>query len=158
MAIRIFGFISAVMIVALIVFAGLSLLRPSSSIVKVSSSQDGAIKPDQDYTISIVGDISLADNWSVMPQYDSRGKGVNGILSDEVLKVMRESDFMVANNEFTVSNRGAKTPGKYYTFRAKPELHPAPPAPFSIQSAARADAWPSSKQPRALRKASRFRA
>ena len=56
-----------------------------------------------------------------MPQYDSRGKGVNGILSDEVLKIMRESDYMVANSEFTVSNRGSKIPGKMYTFRANPE-------------------------------------
>ena len=116
------GCIGAVVLVALIVFAGLSFFRPSFSNQQISSVETGDnIEPNKDYTISIVGDISLADNWSVMPQYDSRGKGVNGILSDAVLKVMRESDFMVANNEFTVSNRGAKTPGKYYTFRAKPE-------------------------------------
>lgn len=116
------GCIGAVVLVALIVFAGLSFFRPSFSNQQISSVETGDnIEPNKDYTISIVGDISLADNWSVMPQYDSRGKGVNGILSDEVLKIMRESDFMVANNEFTVSNRGTKTPGKYYTFRAKPE-------------------------------------
>ena len=113
---------AAILLVAVFVFAGLSVLRPSQTNTRISSPEpNDNIEPDKDYVISIVGDISLADNWSVMPQYDSRGKGVNGILSDEVLKVMRESDFMVANNEFTVSNRGAKTPGKYYTFRAKPE-------------------------------------
>ena len=120
--VRIVGFVIAVLLVALLVFSGLSFFRSSYSETQIGTVKPGdATAPDKDYTISIVGDISLADNWEVMPYYDSRGKGVNGILSDEVLKIMRESDFMVANSEFTVSNRGAKTPGKYYTFRAKPE-------------------------------------
>ncbi len=120
--IRIVGCVAAMILVALAVFGGLSFFRSSYSESQIGSVEPGdAAKPDKDYIISIVGDISLADNWEVMPRYDSRGKGVDGILSKEVLKVMRESDFMVANSEFTVSNRGAKTPGKYYTFRAKPE-------------------------------------
>lgn len=120
--IRIIGFAAATLLVALLVFGGLTLSRTSFSEKQVGSVEpEEAIKPDKDYIISIVGDISLADNWEVMPRYDSRGKGVDGILSKKVLKTMRESDFMVANSEFTASNRGAKTPGKYYTFRAKPE-------------------------------------
>ena len=120
--IRIVGIIMATLLVALLVFVGLGLSKSSFSENRIDSAGLGeAIKPDEDYTISIVGDISLADNWRIMPVYDSRGKGVNGILSDEILKIMRESNFMVANSEFTVSNRGAQTPGKYYTFRAKPE-------------------------------------
>ena len=122
LGIRIASVAGATILVALLVFAGLSLFRPSYSKTQIDSAKPSeAVEPDQDYTISIVGDISLADNWEVMPVYDSRGKGVNGILSEEVLKVMRESNFMVANSEFTVSNRGSKTPGKDYTFRAKPE-------------------------------------
>ncbi len=112
---------SLVFAVALLVFGGLSLFHPSQSENKIGAKEYESATPDKDYVISIVGDISLADNWEVMPWYDRRGQGVNGILSEEVLKIMRESDFMVANNEFTVSNRGSKTPGKYYTFRAKPE-------------------------------------
>ena len=115
------GLIAAVILVALLVFAGLSFFRSTHSETQIGTAEYDLVEPDKDYTISIVGDISLADNWEVMPWYDRRGKGVNGILSDEVLKIMRESDFMVANSEFTVSNRGTKTPGKYYTFRAKPE-------------------------------------
>ena len=122
MGIRIVGLAIATVLIALLVFAGLSYFRPSYSETQIGSAEPKkSVEPDKDYTISIVGDISLADNWEVMPQYDNRGKGVNGILSDEVLKIMRESDFMVANSEFTVSNRGSKIPGKYYTFRAKPE-------------------------------------
>jgi len=71
-------------------------------------------------TVSIVGDISLADNWTLIPAYDSRGKGVNGILSERVLEKMRNSDLMVANNEFTISERGTPIPGKAFTFRAHP--------------------------------------
>ena len=56
-----------------------------------------------------------------MPKYDERGKNVNGILSENILKEMKESTLMVANSEFTVSNRGTKMAGKQYTFRAKPE-------------------------------------
>ena len=71
-------------------------------------------------TLSFVGDISLADDWSIAPKYDERG-GINGILSDDVLDIMNNSTLMVANSEFTVSNRGNRLPGKLYTFRAKPE-------------------------------------
>jgi len=74
-----------------------------------------------DTTISFVGDISLADDWEIIPYYDSRGQGVYGILGEDVVDIMKSSDIMVANNEFTVSNRGSKLPNKYYTFRAKPE-------------------------------------
>lgn len=70
--------------------------------------------------ISFVGDVSLADNFDIMPYYDSRGKGVYGILDDNVINIMKSSDIMVANNEFTVSNRGTKL-NKLYNFRAKPE-------------------------------------
>ena len=72
-------------------------------------------------TISIIGDVSLADNWYIMPKYDERGKKVLGILSNDVVDTMINSDLMVANSEFTVSKRGSALSGKQYTFRAKPE-------------------------------------
>ena len=78
------------------------------------------IEGNKTSTLSFVGDVSLADNWYIMPKYDERGKGIYGILSEEVVKVMTESTLMIANNEFTVSDRGEKMPGKYYTFRASP--------------------------------------
>lgn len=81
--------------------------------VKVLDSKDVS-------TISFVGDVSLADNWFIMPYYDSRG-GINGVLGENMLKIMTDSDIMIANSEFTVSNRGTALPNKMYTFRAKPE-------------------------------------
>ena len=75
-------------------------------------------------TISFVGDVSLADNWYIMPKYDERGKGIYGILSEDIVKIMTDSDIMVANSEFTVSDRGEKMPNKYYTFRGSPKRLP----------------------------------
>ena len=72
-------------------------------------------------TLSFVGDVSLADDWYIMPKYDERNKKVYGILSEEVVDIMTSSDITVANNEFTISNRGSKMPNKYYTFRGSPE-------------------------------------
>lgn len=72
-------------------------------------------------TLSFVGDVSLADNWYIAPKYDERNKGIYGILSKSVVDIMTKSDLMVANSEFTVSNRGTPLAGKTYTFRAKPE-------------------------------------
>ena len=79
------------------------------------------VDTDEEATISFVGDVSLADDWEIIPRYDSRNQGVYGILSTDVVDIMKSSDVMVANNEFTVSNRGSRLPNKYYTFRAKPE-------------------------------------
>ncbi|MBR6811401.1 CapA family protein [Candidatus Saccharibacteria bacterium] len=105
-----------------IVYFVKTLLQPSVTENKVDKSSQ-EVAPDRlpDTTVSIVGDISLADNWSVMPAYDVRGHGVDGILSAEALGIMRSSDLMVANSEFTVSNRGSAIPGKAYTFRANPD-------------------------------------
>lgn len=72
-------------------------------------------------TISFVGDVSLADNWYIMPKYDEREEKIYGILSESVVNLMKEADIMVVNNEFTISNRGEKIPNKLYTFRASPE-------------------------------------
>ncbi len=71
-------------------------------------------------TLSFVGDVSLADNWFIMPEYDVRGKGVYGILSEDTVNLMKDSDLMVVNSEFTVSDRGSAMRGKQYTFRASP--------------------------------------
>lgn len=81
----------------------------------------GIIEKNGDITLSFIGDISLADNWYIIPKYEERNKGIYGILSEDTVKILKESDISIANNEFTISNRGTKLPGKTYTFRASPE-------------------------------------
>ncbi len=81
--------------------------------VKVFGTKDNV-------NISFVGDISLADNFDIIPYYDSRGNGVYGILSTEVVDRMKRSDIMVANNEFAITNNDIKI-SKLYNFKANPE-------------------------------------
>lgn len=79
------------------------------------------LESQTDITLSFVGDISLADNWYIMPKYDEREKKVLGILSEKVVDIMNNSTLTIANNEFTISNRGEPLPNKLYTFRASPQ-------------------------------------
>lgn len=72
-------------------------------------------------SIGFAGDVSLADNWAIMPYYKSRNKQVYGILSENVVNHIRALDWMIVNSEFAFSNRGSAMPGKLYTFRANPE-------------------------------------
>lgn len=72
-------------------------------------------------TINFIEDVSLADNWQIMPYYDSRNKKIYGILSEEVVDILNGSDITVANNEFAFSNRGTSLKNKAYTFRANPD-------------------------------------
>ena len=58
--------------------------------------------------ISFVGDISLADNFEIMPYYDSRNEGIYGILSTDVVDRIKSADIMVANNEFAITNSNNK--------------------------------------------------
>lgn len=78
------------------------------------------VPEERTYTLTFTGDISLADNWHIAPKYDERG-GITGILGNTMLDTMKNSDLLVVNSEFTVSNRGTPLRGKMYTFRAKPE-------------------------------------
>lgn len=71
-------------------------------------------------TINFIGDVSLADNWQIIPYYDSRNEKIYGILSEEVVNILNNSDITVANNEFSFSNRGTPLNNKAYTFRANP--------------------------------------
>lgn len=86
----------------------------------IISMPEEPILEERTYTLTFTGDISLADNWHIAPKYDERG-GITGILGSTMLDIMKNSDFLVVNSEFTVSNRGTPLPGKTYTFRAKPE-------------------------------------
>ena len=55
-----------------------------------------------------------------MPKYRSRGKGVYGIVSENMVSYMNNLDWMIINSEFAFSSRGRAMAGKQYTFRANP--------------------------------------
>lgn len=101
-----------------------SLIVLKDKYTGVTSDRIKELTPKQEnkeINLSFVGDVSLADDWYIMPKYDERGKKIYGILSESVVDIMTSADIMVANNEFTISNRGSKMPKKYYTFRGAPE-------------------------------------
>lgn len=80
------------------------------------------IKTENDsVTIRIVGDVSLADNWKILPKIQERNKGIYGVLSEKTVNLLKTADIFLLNNEFTFSNRGEKLIGKMYTFRADPK-------------------------------------
>ena len=93
---------------------------------KYENMSNITIKDIQTNEISLdfIGDVSLADDWYIAPKYDERGKKIYGILSEEVVKELNNANLTIANNEFTISNRGEKLRGKYYTFRASPSRIP----------------------------------
>ncbi len=70
--------------------------------------------------IGFVGDINLADDWSLMQHCNEAG-GLSKCLSPELIKMMNGADIMFANNECTYSTRGTAQSGKSYTFRADPK-------------------------------------
>ena len=90
---------------------------------KVYDNNDSVTVVDgnkENVSISFAGDISLADNWEIMPYYKSRGKKIYGVLSEDIVKYMNDTDLMIINNEFSFSDRGTPLANKKYTFRGTP--------------------------------------
>lgn len=95
----------------------------SSQSATAASSVPVQTEPEElDLTLAFTGDINLDDDWYVM-QYLKQS--TSGALSDCIdpilLNKMNQADLCCINNEFAISDRGEKLPGKAYTFRAKPE-------------------------------------
>lgn len=98
----------------------LIVLQDKYNNITSSKIRELTSKKNNEVTLNFIGDVSLADNWYIMPKYDERGKKIHGILSPEVVNTIKSADIGVANNEFTISDRGTKMPKKYYTFRGSP--------------------------------------
>ena len=56
-----------------------------------------------------------------MAKMQQRGGRIEDAFSPEMLEAMRRADIFMVNNEFPYTGRGTPTPGKKFTFRAKPE-------------------------------------
>ena len=68
-------------------------------------------------TLLFTGDVLLSDY--VLNNYNSRG--IEGVLSPELLSELRNADITVINNEFPFSTRGTQAPDKQFTFRVDPK-------------------------------------
>lgn len=71
-------------------------------------------------TFAFAGDVNLSDGWFIMDAFRGHNYDINACFSPDLLDTMRAADIFLINNEYSISNRGARLPGKMYTFRASP--------------------------------------
>ncbi len=72
-------------------------------------------------TVTFVGDVSLADNYYIMQAYKTRGIGLEGILSTDMITYLNDSAVTIANSEFAFGYGQNKLPGKQFAFYSNPE-------------------------------------
>lgn len=78
------------------------------------------VTESDEVTLLFAGDILFDDSYAMMGAMRQRGS-IRACFSEETLQEMEHADIFMVNNEFTYTDRGTPTPGKQFTFRAKPE-------------------------------------
>lgn len=73
-------------------------------------------EPPKDTTLVFAGDVYLSDY--VLAAYQQ--SGIQGILSKELRKEVKQADVTMVNNEFPYSTRGTQALNKQFTFRVDP--------------------------------------
>ena len=71
---------------------------------------------DAPVTLVFTGDVLLSDY--VLNNYNA--KGIEGVVSPDLLTELQQADLTVINNEFPFSTRGSQAPDKQFTFRVDP--------------------------------------
>lgn len=72
-------------------------------------------------TLLFAGDILFDPNYSVMAKVLQNGGDIGNGIAPDLIGEMQSADIMMLNNEFAYSDRGAPTPEKQFTFRARPD-------------------------------------
>lgn len=72
-------------------------------------------------TITFAGDILFDPSYSVMAKLLQNGGDIGSGIAPDLIGEMQSADIMMLNNEFAYSDRGAPTPEKQFTFRARPD-------------------------------------
>lgn len=85
--------------------------REDNIIVRAGDGQPGI-------SMTFTGDISFADNWTVMQYCKTTENGITDCISPFLVERLNASDISCINNEFCFSDRGTPMAGKMYTFRA----------------------------------------
>lgn len=80
--------------------------------------QSTPVTEKDSHSVSLLfsGDVYLSDTF--LAAYDE--KGIEGILDEDVLALMTDSDITMINQEFAFSDRGTAMEDKQYTFRVPP--------------------------------------
>lgn len=86
-----------------------------------STETETAMSPEaemsEDVTIIFTGDVLFANAFKA--GYDA--KGIEGVVSGELLAKLQEADILMVNNEFPFSEQGTPMADKQFTFRCEPD-------------------------------------
>lgn len=93
--------------------ADISEDTPDSETDETTEPAEESVEP---VTLVFTGDVLLSDY--VLNNYNS--KGIEGVLSPDLLSELRQADLTIINNEFPFSTRGSQAPDKQFTFRVDP--------------------------------------
>lgn len=70
--------------------------------------------------LMFAGDVCLEEDGFVIDEFDKTGK-IEACISPDIIEKTNAADLFFLNHEYTCTTLGTPLPGKYYTFRAKPE-------------------------------------
>lgn len=87
--------------------------KPTENALKNTAKKPA---PPKDTTLVFAGDVYLSDY--VLAAYQQ--SGIQGILSKELRKELKQADVTMVNNEFPYSTRGTQALDKQFTFRVDP--------------------------------------
>ncbi len=93
----------------------------ASPIPTPSTAPSPTEAPKQPVVLGFAGDVNLDEDSYPVKEYDKEGKGLPGVLSEDLIAEMNQADIMMLNNEFAYSTRGIEEQNKSYTFRADPK-------------------------------------
>lgn len=93
----------------------------ASPIPTPSTAPSPTEAPKQPVVLGFAGDVNLDKDSYPVKEYDKEGKGLPGVLSEDLITEMNQADIMMLNNEFAYSTRGIEEQNKSYTFRADPK-------------------------------------
>lgn len=96
-------------------------LNAFTDIYGAGDSRDMGNNNKDSFVIGFTGDINFTETGYVMTHAKNMPNSVLDCIDETFQNEMRAADIMLINNEFPYSDRGSPTPGKKYTFRAKPE-------------------------------------
>lgn len=89
---------------------------PDTELSESGTEEAVGAKQQEDTTIIFTGDVLFANAFHA--GYDA--KGIEGVLSEELLAILQNADILMVNQEFPFSEQGTPMQDKQYTFRCEP--------------------------------------
>ncbi len=94
---------------------------PQATATPIPTPSPAPTEPPEPIILGFAGDVNFDEDSYPVKEYDKVGKGLPGVLSEDLIAEMNQADLMMLNNEFAYSTRGVEEQNKSYTFRADPK-------------------------------------